>query len=495
MKLHFSLLTFLGSFFGAALFLFGPVSLSTGLLLFVMVFLFGLLFLWVPREKRRYLIFAGLGIILALSLDRTQDKKWSEGDLYRMQNQPVMVVNYPEEKSFYQRIVLRNIDCQEERCQKKILWEAPLVEEVSPGEKFFFSCELEEVKNFNDDFDYRMFLAKEGIGYLCKNGERTEDEDSVFAGLLLQKLGALRVYTEENLERSLSEPELGLAKGLILGGSDYLSESLETKFQRVGMTHIVAVSGYNILLVAALLLLLANLLGVWRTQALWAAFIGVVVFILFVGAPASAVRAGCMAGLAFLALLTGRKSTGLMILLVTATGMLLFNPLLLFHDIGFQLSFLAIIGILLAHREQEKESQWSSLWDAIRVTFWVELMVLPIILFHFGTLSWFSFFANIILIPLVPLAMFGSFALVVLGALLPNFLLPLFALPVYACLWAVISFVEFFGGLSSITLENIHIPWRILILWYAPVVTIGVLQLKRSQKKWYEKAFVVDSSK
>jgi competence protein ComEC len=259
------------------------------------------------------------------------------------------------------------------------------------------------------------------------------------------------------------------------------------------MTHIVAVSGYNILLVAGLLLFIAVLLGVWRKTALWSALLGVGVFILFVGAPASAVRAGSMAGFSFLALASGRRSAGFMVLLVSASLMLLWNPLLLFYDIGFQLSFLALVGILFSLPEEMSQSTnvVGKIGEAIKVTLWVESFVLPVILYQFGTLAWFSLVANIVLMPLIPLAMLGALLLVIVGLSIPAFLLPLVSAPVYGVLWMIIRFVEYFGEWPYIALNNFFIPVYCLGIWYSLLIIFGVLQLRYAKKKWYAEAFVV----
>ena len=492
MKAHFLFLTVVWSFLGSALVLFGPVSFDTGLFLFGEAFILSLGFLWVPQKYWWYIGSIFLGMTLALLTMQNHQKKWQAlPEEYELKSAPVEVVRYPLEKSFYREVVLSQRECQDV-CQN-ILWKMSLEEEIKVGESFFFSCHLEKIQNFSQDFDYQKYLEKEGIGFQCTDGQRGDSIPKTVLGYGYEVLQGGRNFTEKALTRALPEPELGLAKGLILGGSSYLSESLEENFKRVGMTHIVAVSGYNILLVAGFLLLLALLLGFWRRWALVGAFLGVVVFILFVGAPASAVRAGSMAGLSFLALLGGRRSIGFVVLAGSAFLMLLVNPLLLFYDIGFELSFLALVGILFALPEEgTHDGLIQKIGEVVKTTLWVEAFILPLIVYYFGVLSWFSLVANIILIPFVPLAMLGSALLVVIGFWMPTALLMVFSMPVYGVLFGIISFVEYFGSMPGIALEHLSLPGEFLIAWYCILVTLGVIQLKDSKKKWYAKAFLVN---
>ncbi len=471
--------------------LFGPLSVDIGLFLFLGALFISLGFLWAPKKYWPYIGCIFLGASLASVTIQTHNKNWQAlPEEYEVRALPVEVIRYPEEKSFYQEVILSRRTC-EENCQK-ILWKAPLEEIVQVGESFLFSCKPKRIENFSQDFDYRKYLEKEGVGFECAFGQRGEVLPRTVKGYFFGVLGKARSFTEKALARALPEPELGLAKGLILGGSGYLSESLEDDFKRVGMTHIVAVSGYNILLVAGFLLFFATMFGFWRKWSLLSAFLGVAIFVIFVGAPASAVRAGSMAGLSFLALLGGRRSMGFVVLSVAAFGMLLINPLLLFYDIGFELSFLALVGILFALPEETlKEGMIWKIGAALKTTLWVEAFILPLILYYFGVFSWFSLIANMVLIPFVPLAMLGSAALVVIGSWMPMSILVIITFPVYGVLLGVISFVEYFGRIPGIAIEHLSFPIEFLFVWYGALTIVGVLQLQSNKKKWYAKAFVV----
>jgi competence protein ComEC len=91
---------------------------------------------------------------------------------------------------------------------------------------------------------------------------------------------------------------------------------------------------------------LAIALGLARPKAFWVAFIGIVIYVVMIGFPASAVRAAIMGILAIYAQKIGRSSSMMSLIVLAAAIMLALNPLLLLYDVGFQLSFLAVIGLI-----------------------------------------------------------------------------------------------------------------------------------------------------
>ncbi|HEY3107680.1 MAG TPA: ComEC/Rec2 family competence protein, partial [Chloroflexota bacterium] len=156
-----------------------------------------------------------------------------------------------------------------------------------------------------------------------------------------------KAAASDALDRRLPAPTAALARGLLLGGTSGMPPGLAEAFRRAGLTHVVAVSGYNITLVAAALAPLARLaasrLGAFALPAL-----AVLGFTLAVGAPASAVRAAIMGCLVLLARAAGRPPDALAGLAVAALLMTLADPELI-HDLGFVLSSLATLAIVAVY--------------------------------------------------------------------------------------------------------------------------------------------------
>ena len=317
------------------------------------------------------------------------------------------------------RVVVALDDCRSEVCPRELVQlRVDRFSEWSDGMRVHVGpCDFKRPERFDPEFDYPMYLAKEGIGFVADRCpmERIVGEESYFRTWLSRA----RVSVAERIAYRLPEPEAGLARGLLLGGSDELPDSVADAFRTVGLSHIVAVSGYNISVLAGGLFLLGILLGWYRKQAVWLTLLGIVLFVCLVGAPASAVRAALMAGIAFFALLAARPADGLSLLCVAGALMLAANPLLLRYDIGFQLSFAATFAILISApvRARMRYRSWivGSVTEMVLITSSVLIFVIPLSLFHFGTLSPYALLSNILVLPLVPVAFLLSFAIVLLG--------------------------------------------------------------------------------
>lgn len=156
-------------------------------------------------------------------------------------------------------------------------------------------------------------------------------------------LGELKVWAREALRRRIATPEASLAEGLRLGGSSGPPFSLTESLRRAGLSHLVAVSGYNVALIVAVLLPVSVLLS--SRYALIIPLLGVWLFTLLVGSPASAVRAAAMASLAILARWVGRPTDATAGLAVATVAITAIDPTMI-EDLGLQLSALATAGLV-----------------------------------------------------------------------------------------------------------------------------------------------------
>ena len=199
-----------------------------------------------------------------------------------------------------------------------------------------------------------------------------------------------------------------------------------------GTLHIVAASGFNVMIVASVLMkTFAKLLP--RGWAIVGGVVGIVVYVLLSGASASVVRAGIMGSLTLMAYYLGRPAEARRLLWVTGAIMLLINPLLIL-DIGFQLSFAATAGLLYIEpgmqelqgsvlcKKPKNSLQRTDPCNGIQMilanylypTLAATIATLPIILWHFGRVSWISPLVNVLVLPIVPLIM-GMCALTLIG--------------------------------------------------------------------------------
>ncbi len=201
----------------------------------------------------------------------------------------------------------------------------------------------------------------------------------------------------------------GFLVGVLAGGSRGMSRSVIDDVRATGLTHVIAVSGYNVTIVLSLIIgAFAYLPRRWKALPVG---VFLVLFVLFVGLSASALRAAIMGFLSVYALAVGRKRGLFLALLWSAIFMLLWKPFMLVEDRGFQLSFLATIGVcyiapIMTSRIPSAFSPWirEFLLEPFLMTFAVYLATLPV-LFSFEQFSLIGLVTNIIFVPFIPYCM------------------------------------------------------------------------------------------
>ncbi len=218
------------------------------------------------------------------------------------------------------------------------------------------------------------------------------------------------------LARALPEPAAGLAAGILVGLRDRVDRDLAAAFTATGLSHVVAISGWNIALVAGLVG--AALAGRARRTRSCAILVAIVGYTVLAGASASVVRASAMAGVALLARESGRPGTAaaalgwavaLLVLAVPASA----------ADVGLQLSAAATAGLIAWSRPLsaviERRAAWLPGWirEGLGVSLAAQAATLPIVLLAFGRVAPLSPLTNLAVVPLVPAAMAtGALALV-----------------------------------------------------------------------------------
>ncbi|HEY8491155.1 MAG TPA: ComEC/Rec2 family competence protein, partial [Dehalococcoidia bacterium] len=273
-------------------------------------------------------------------------------------------------------------------------------------------------------FDYRDYLARRGVRALAAYPSiRVLDRGR--GNPLREPLAAAREALGRSLARALPEPEASLARGIVLGQRSALPPWLEADLARTGTSHIVAVSGFNVTLVAGLTLgLLAPAVG--RRRAVLAALLAVAAYTLLTGATPSVVRAAVMAALVLLAALAGRQSSAPVALAFAAALMTAADPGLI-RDVGFQLSVAATAGLVLLAPplagllwrllgREEPAARTGLLRAPVEVaatTAAAYLATAPIAAVTFGSLSLVALAANLLVVP----AFSAAFVLACLAAL------------------------------------------------------------------------------
>ncbi|MFA5020488.1 MAG: ComEC/Rec2 family competence protein, partial [Patescibacteria group bacterium] len=228
------------------------------------------------------------------------------------------------------------------RVSGSVLITAPLYPDYRYGDTLKVKCFL-KLPGLIEDFDYGRYLAKSGIFVYCGfadiNTAISASRSPV--GLFFD----FKDHLFRSLNAAISEPEVSLLRGILLGDGRGLPEKYAQLFSDLGLTHIIAISGDHIAIIAVALLELLLALGWSRPKAFWPMALIIAFYVALVGAPASAVRSAIMALAVMYAKKIGRASRIANVLVLTAALMILVNPAILLADIGFQLSFLAICGL------------------------------------------------------------------------------------------------------------------------------------------------------
>ena len=311
----------------------------------------------------------------------------------------------------------------------------------------------------NEEFSYRNSLALSGIHAYMRNAEATFLPEERGGHPIRVAIFDLKDRALANTYELFPDPEASLLAGILLGVESGLPKDLQEAFKDTGTTHIIAISGFNITIIAALLIsLFGRLLG--KNLGAIAALIGIAIYTVLVGADAAVVRAAIMGGVGLLGAQFGRRQNGITSLLAVAVIMALFNHLILW-DVGFQLSFAATAGLILyaepltnwfvrqASRIMPKEKAQKiagPIGEYILFTLAAQFATMPIMMYHFGRISLISFIANPFILPVQPAVMiFGGIALIASLLILPlGKFLAIFALPFTTY---TIRMVEFFDGM------------------------------------------------
>jgi len=363
----------------------------------------------------------------------------------------------------------------------RLLIKADLYPQYRYGDLVRVACAIEQPEPI-EDFAYDKYLARYDIYSVCWRGEieklASGRGNRVMAGILLVKTRFM-----DAISRIISEPHAAFLAGLLVGARRGIPDYLLEAFNRTGTTHIIAISGSNITIIAAVIIGFLQFLGIARRRAFWYISAGIVIFVLMTGATASVVRAGIMGIFVLFAQQLGRASRATNALVFTAFMMLLVNPKILVFDAGFQLSFLATAGLVYINPILQKYTKrlpgLFGVKEALVTTLSAMVTTTPLILYQFGRLSVVAPLANILILPAIPLTMAVGFAAGVCGMLWP-LAGQVMAWPAWLFLEYMIRTAELLSSWRFASLELGGFHWVLLLAMYG-VIGWGVVLLRRNK--------------
>lgn len=329
-----------------------------------------------------------------------------------------------------------------------------------PGDRIAVRGTLEPPPD--DAPGFAGFLASRGAAGTLKS----DGVDLLGGGSgLMATVERLRWSIDGALSRAIPEPEAGLAAGILIGLRERVSRAVADDFTVTGLTHVVAISGWNIALVAGIATGMLRATGIRRRARSLLVMVAIVAYTVLAGAEASVIRAAVMGAIVLLAREGGRPSGAAAALGIACWGLLLADPGMI-GDIGLQLSLAATAGLLAlgGHAEsavrrltRDRAPRWFC--ETLGVSLAAQLSTLPLILLHFGRLSLISPLANLLVAPVVPLAMLGAATGVIFGALLVTPAVGLLLAPLSLLAWLPLAaMVRGAGLLAGVPFANVELP-------------------------------------
>ncbi|OGY25901.1 MAG: hypothetical protein A2Z24_02360 [Candidatus Woykebacteria bacterium RBG_16_44_10] len=328
---------------------------------------------------------------------------------------------------------------------------------VKDGHANFTATLIDEPQIYNQwqYFDIEGYRVKTSSEAEYSYGDKLKIEGNLENGRLtnpeIEKLGTSKFHSSlfsirQSLKRKIfgyfSEPAASLLSGILLGSKEDLPTGFEESLRRTGTIHVVVVSGYNISVLAGVLIGLSRFIK--RKIALVLALIAITFYTLLVGADPPAVRAAIMGSLTFSAVFLGRQRFSLYFLALAAYLMLFINPVVLVN-IGFQLSFLATAGIILFREKilNFLKSIPRALNDDLSTTLAAQILVVPVLFYHFGSVSAISVVANAAILWTIPIATVAGFVFLIASLIVP-LLATLISWIIWAVLYVFIALIGFF---------------------------------------------------
>lgn len=329
-------------------------------------------------------------------------------------------------------------------------------------------------------FDYRGYLMKEGVHYEITHSTVTPTGERGGNRIVRTLLTAKGAWLSA-VARTVSEPSASLLGGVIVGAKRSLGDTWLHAFRETGIVHIIVLSGYNLTLVALLFAWLLRFRS--RTTRLVGGISGIVAFAVMTGGGATVIRASIMAILGILALFLARPYAIMRALVIAACFMVFVNPFVLIHDSGFQLSFVATLGLIfgtpLCERVVRFIPSWWGMRTIVATTLATQCAVLPLLMYHSGEVSLVAPFVNVLILPMVPLLMVVGFVTGVLGMLSSTIVVPL-VLMIHILTGYLFTVVSTFASLPFAAVTLPPVPGLLIVCVYAAALYYFIQTQKTS---------------
>jgi competence protein ComEC len=324
-------------------------------------------------------------------------------------------------------------------------------------------------------------IVKEGFGVFAA-GIYSADVINIQRTSINDKALSVRDWFVKGLRLQVSQPQADLGAGFLVGQNSTLPETITQSLRILGLTHIIVASGYNLTILVRLTRRL--FFRISRYTSIIAACALVIGFMFVAGFSPSLTRAGLITTLSLLAWYYGRAFQPFVLLTISAAITVAFNPSYIWGDIGWYLSFLSFVGIivlapLIKHYFFGDKSKDNFFRSLLIDTFSAQLLTLPLIAYIFGQYSPFALLANMLILPVIPFAMLGTFISGLIGVIAGTHL-SILSMPTKLLLDYVINTAEWLSQPDAAK-GTIHITLLLTMVIYSLILGL-ILWLWKSQK-------------
>ncbi len=360
--------------------------------------------------------------------------------------------------------------------------------QLLPGDKILFAANLISIKNNGNpgEFDYKNYCHRSGITHLCfaapnqyiKNGVATYNFNAFFA--------RQRIKTIAIIDKFIINPQAnGIAQALLIGDKTDIDQDVWDDYSRTGIVHIIAISGMHMGIIYGGIVWLLALIPFLRNKKFIPISIGLIAMWFFAattGLPSSVMRATIMFTFLAMGELMEEQPNSFNLLLVSAFVLLAYHPNWI-YDIGFQLSYAAVTGILLIMPLAKKifySKKWllQKSYELVAGTTTAQLFTLPICLYYFHQFPLSFLLANFVAIPLTTIVLYLEIALLLLHPI------PLLAKFIGSLVSYLLLFVNYcihaIAQIKHITIFNIYITQlqMVVLLLGTAILLYGIIKNK-----------------
>lgn len=358
------------------------------------------------------------------------------------------------------------------------------------GDKIEFYLEYEKPSTARNymGFDYSNYLkTKKIFGTVNLKEEDVEIISHDNSNIILRKIYELRNLMKTKIEKLLPKETSGLCLGMLIGETSGIEENMQENFRDSNLSHILAVSGANVSYIIVSITYIFNKMCLRKRLSKIISIILLILFMLLTGCTSSVNRACIMAILMLIAELLYRKSDVYNNLAISALILLIINPSSLL-DIGFQLSYMGTIGIVFLHDKIGSFIKINNkivkyFFEMIVVTTCANLAIIPIMMFHFNTISLTFYFSNIIVGPILGIVVIIGFIMFFISLIFTP-ISSLIAIVLNLMLKFIIKIAEITANMPFSKIAIITPSFFFIIVWYLIIISISY---KQKVKIFYNK--------